>query len=139
MKDSVNTTHQTIERRIQSVTSLPRISSQNTIWLINRIEGQWKPRDIEDLIYKWDNLMAWRMKYDAMNFWLMKTYPIDESQDWWIDRLDINQVSMNQNHINLAIWIISKYKKIYQSNGSGTTDFDLMILALKKQKICWIY
>ena len=43
------------------------------------------------------------MKYDAMNYSLMKVFPLEEAQDGWIDKVDISDISMTQNQIHLAI------------------------------------
>lgn len=113
-------------------TSLPIIKKWNILNIFQSFEIKNNPRNIENLLEAWTQLLTARMHYDAMNYALMKEFPIDSEQWGWIDRLLISELSMNSEQVFLLIKTLSEYKKQYEKGSLEYTNIDLIILALRK-------
>lgn len=61
-------------------TDLPILQSRNTINTIREMEKKTIPKSTEELLELWTLLLESKMKYDAINYALIKEFPINEHQ-----------------------------------------------------------
>lgn len=110
-----------------------------TLWawwspdILKTFEKQDIPKSTEKLLEAWTKLIESQVRYDAMNYALMKEFPIDSEQGGWIDKLSISELSMSPEQSSLLIKTLWEYKKQYEKGSAESTNIDLLILALKKR------
>ncbi len=128
---SETSSHNTaIEYQVRTL--LPVLGDKNNKEILNFFEKQNIPKNSEKLLDAWSNIIWSKMKYDAMNFALMKEFPLDSEQWWWIDKLDVSNLSMNPEQITLTIKILQEYGKSFEKWSSENISVELLILSLKK-------
>ncbi len=120
-----------IEYHINTI--LPTLGAGGTTDILKTFEQKNTPKNTENLLEAWTKLIESQVRYDAMNYALMKEFPIDSEQGGWIDKLSISELSMSPEQSSLLIKTLSEYKKQYEKGSVESTNIDLLILALKKR------
>lgn len=120
-----------IEYHISTI--LPTLWAWWSLDVLKTFEKQDIPKSTEKLLEVWTKLIESQVRYDAMNYALMKEFPIDSEQGGWIDKLSISELSMSPEQSSLLIKTLWEYKKQYEKGSVESTNINLLILALKKR------
>lgn len=113
-------------------TNLPTLSNRGAGDFLKWLEQKNIPKNTENLLQGWATLIWSRMHYDALNYALMKEFPLDEKQWGWIDKLSISELSMHPEQVTLLLKTLWGYRKQFEKGSVLWTNIDLLCLALKK-------
>lgn len=80
---------------------------------LSLIEKNWKPRDLNEVLDKWGQLLQSKMHYDGVNYAIFKSFPIDEPDGNFLDKIDINSLKISDWQ-RQALWkLINKLIEQY--------------------------
>ena len=112
-------------------TTLPTLRSHNNTAIIKEIEKKNKPTNTNEFLDTWTTFIGSKIKYDAMNYALMKEFPLDSKQWGWIDNINLTVLSMSYEQRLLTMKTLQRYQQKLSKEEAEYTDINLLLLSLK--------
>jgi hypothetical protein len=111
---------------------LPEISPRNLHLLWARIERGSPPKSKEEFYAAWESLLSQEMRYDGLNYALFRTSPLDEDEDGFLGKLDIQKLGISPKQKDILRRTLEQAKKELPPHDYLDTYIDAVLASLDK-------
>lgn len=73
-------------------TPLPEFSYDKITDILKSIEKNGRPKNLSEALLKWTEILQSHMKYDAINYAIFRSVPLEEEQGDFSDKVDLRKL-----------------------------------------------